>query len=186
MRDAPAILHIVTGISCVRARGHWPRRGGIRESRSERPDAGLQADHRQRRRCASMAAPRLRRSSSALQPRVPGRREHPGMARAGAGRRLRGRLAEVHGGEPAARHTRPCVLSPLRKRLQSAVSRSGGFDPFARSISRRSRQRQGMDDSAGPADRQASARGRRRPSGTVVRVPLATLRARRRNSRRQS
>ena len=185
MRDAPAILHIVTGISCVRARGHWPRPGGIRESRSEGSDAGLQGDDRQRRRRASMAAPRLRRSSSALQPRLSGRGEHPGMARPGAGGRLRGRLAEVHGGEPAARHPRPRVLSPLRKRLQSAVSRSGGFDPFARPIPRRSRERQGLDDRAGAADRQAGARGRRRPGGPVVRVPLATPRARRRNPRCQ-
>ena len=132
-----------------------------------------------------MAAPGLRRSSSALQPRLSGRREHPGLARPGAGGRLRAGLAEVHGGEPAAGHARPRLLSPLRKRLQPAVPRSGRLDPFARPVSRRSRQREGLDDRPRAAHRQARARGRRRPGGPVVRVPPAALRTRRRDPRRQ-
>ena len=95
------------------------------------------------------------------------------------------RLAEVHGGEPAAGHARPRVLSPLRKRLQPAIPRSGRLDPFARPVSRRSRQREGLDDRAGAAHRQARARRRRRPGGPVVRLPPAALRTRRRDPRRQ-
>ena len=129
--------------------------------------------------------PRLRRSSAALQPRLPGRREHPGLAGAGAGGRLRAGVAEVHGGEPAPRHARARVLPPVRERVQPPVPGSAGVDSFARPLSRRSRQRAGLDDRRRSAHRQARARGRCGPCRPVVRVPAPAVRPRRRDPRRQ-
>jgi len=81
---------------------------------SEGFDAGLQRDDRQRGRRAAMAASCLRRSPSALQPRLSGRGEHPRVARPGTGRRLRGSMAKVHGREPAAVRTAARVITPAK------------------------------------------------------------------------
>ena len=65
--------------------------------------------HRQlAHRAAGLSGP-----AAALQQRLPGRREHPGLAAPGRGRRLRGRLADPGAGQPAAGGAWPGLLSPL-------------------------------------------------------------------------
>ncbi len=65
----------------------------------------------------------LCRPAAALQRGLPGRREYPGLARPGAGRRISRRLG---GADPRQSHARgawPGLLSPLRNRLQPQGSR---------------------------------------------------------------
>ena len=105
------------------------------------------------------------RPAAAVQPRLPGRRERPGLAlpRRG-GRRLRARLAQDHGGQPAARGDGPGLLPPVRDRLQPRPARRGGRHQLRRAVPRRRGDPQRLDRRGRrAADRQARARRRRRP-----------------------
>ena len=70
----------------------------------------------------------LRRPAAAVQPRLPGRREHPGAGSTTPRRavRLRARLAHDHGGQPVPRGHGPGLLPPVRDRLQPRPARRGG------------------------------------------------------------
>ena len=137
----------------------------------ERHDPRVQGDDRQGHERHALAAAGLRRLASPLQQRLSRGREHPGVARARAGRPLRGGVAEIHGGEPVSGHARPRLLSPVRERVQSQVPGPAGLDPCARSLSRRSRQQKGLEGPGQAADRQARP-GRRRGAGRACRVPI--------------
>ena len=65
------------------------------------------------------AASDLCRSAAALQPRLPGRGEHPGLARPGPGGQVSRGLGNAGARQPDAGGAWPGLLSPLRKRLQS-------------------------------------------------------------------
>ncbi len=150
-----------------------PERGPFREPDSERPDPRLQGDDRQGHERRALAAPGLRRLPPALQQRLSCGREHPGVARSRAGRPLRGGVAEIHGGEPASRHARPRLLSPLRVVVQSQAARPAGVDPLSRSLSRRPRQRPGLAGRDRAADRQARP-GRRRRARVACPAPTSS------------
>ena len=60
----------------------------------------------------------LCRPAAAVQRRLPGRREHPGLARAHPGGPARAGLAAARRRQPAARDPRARLLPPVRERLQ--------------------------------------------------------------------
>ena len=99
-----------------------------------RPDAACRSNPGEGDRPGAHGAADLRRPPAALQPRLPGRREHPGLARPGAGGPLPRGLASAGARQSAARHARPRLLSPVRETLQpqanstarSASTRSSG------------------------------------------------------------
>ena len=128
--------------------------------------------------------PVYRQPAAAVQPRVPGGREHPGLARSRAGGALRGSLAEVHGAKPAARHARPGLLSPLRERaatgsiLDSPVA-IHSLDRFLGDLA----NEKGWQVPVMPFDRQARAGRRRRSRRAVVRLSPAAHGPRRRDPR---
>ena len=117
----------------------------------------------------------LCRPAAALQRRLPGRREHSGLARSRRIRRLRGRLARADRGQSAARRDGPGLLSPLRNRLQSRADRRGGRHQFGRALPRRRRDRQrlGVSTRRRAETRQARAGRRRRAVRPVRRLSSA-------------
>ena len=94
---------------------------------------------------------------AAVQRRLPGRREHPGLAlrRRGGRRRLRARLAHDHGRQPVPRGDGPGLLPPVRDRLQPRPARRGRRDQLRRAVPRRRGDPAGLD---------GRGRGRRRPA----------------------
>ena len=123
--------------------------------------------------------PRLRPPPAAVQPRLPGRREHPAVALPRRVRRLRGGLARARQGQPAARRDGPRLLPPLRDRLQprrSSTRPSGSTASSASSATRRSGAAGSSTRRCG-ADRQARAGRRRRSVGPVGRLPPGAVAA---------
>ena len=95
--------------------------------------------------------PVLRRPDAAVQRRLPGRREHPGLALPRRGGRLRARLAHDHGGQPVPRGHGPGLLPPVRDRLQPRAARRGGRDQLRRAVPRRRGDPAGLDASRSTA-----------------------------------
>ena len=86
----------------------------------------------------------LRRPVAAVQRGLPGRREHPGLAGAHAGREARGGVACAHGGQSVAGDPRAGLLPPVRERLQPREPRQRRLDPLGRAVPRRPRARAGV------------------------------------------
>ena len=99
-------------------------------------------------------ARRVRRPPAALQPRLPGRREHPAVALRGRGGRrgLRARLAEDHGGQPVPGDHGAGLLPPVRDRLQPRPARRGGRASTRSSASSATRRSSGAGRSRPPAE----------------------------------
>ena len=108
-------------------------RQAVRDHARRRLEPGQQDRHLAHR------ARRLRRPAAAVQQRLPGRREHPGLALRGRGgrRRLRARLAQDHGGQPVPGDHGPGLLPPVRDRLQPRPARRGGRHQLGRALPRR-------------------------------------------------
>ena len=87
------------------------------------------------------AAPGLRRPAAAVQRRLPGGREHPGLARPRQGRRARGSLAPADRRQPVPRDPRPGLLPPVRERLQPRRARRAVSIHGGRALPRRPRHR---------------------------------------------
>ena len=105
-------------------------------------------------------ATRLRAPAAALQPTLPGRREHPAVALPRRGGPATRRLAADHGGQPLPRRDGARLLPPVRDRLQPRPARRGGRHQLGRALPRR------RGDPAGLAGRAS----RRPPSGKRVLV----------------
>ncbi len=73
-------------------------------------------------RFVALGAAGLSRPAAALQQRLPGRREHPGLALSRRERRLCRRLAGADGGQPVARGHGAGLLSSLRRPPATAAS----------------------------------------------------------------
>ena len=99
-----------------------------------------------------------------------GRREHPGLAGAGAGRRLPPGVANADGGQPAAGDPWPGLLSPVRIGLQPGGARLRGVDPCSRTLSRGYGDSGKLERSRSAWHRQAHPRGRRRSERAVGRL----------------
>ncbi len=131
--------------------------------------------------------PGLRRSPAAVQPRLPRRREHPGLAVPRRIGRLRGRLARADRGQSAARGDGARLLPPVRDARATAARstrRSASIRSSASSATRRS-------SAAGSSRRPTAESGKRvlvvgaGPSGLVGGLSPAPARPRRdRSSRR--
>ena len=131
---------------------HPPLRAARR--RRQRHDGEALRDHARRRlepgqqdRHLAHRARRLRRPAAAVQPRLPGRREHPAVALRGRGgrRRLRARLAADHGGQPVPGDHGAGLLPPVRDRLQPRPARRGGRHQLGRALPRRRGDRAGLE-----------------------------------------
>ena len=95
---------------------------------------------RQQDGCVAHEPTVVRRSASALQPRLPCRREHPGLAVSRRVGGLRSRVAGADRGQSAARDHGSRLLSPVRGRMQSrarSTRRSGSIRSSASSATRR-------------------------------------------------
>ncbi len=131
-------------------------------------------------------APGVCRPAAPVQCGLPGGREHPGLARACAGRRARAGLAGARRGQSVRGDPRPGLLPPVREQLQPRQARQRGLDPRRRALPRRSgagarlavRPRRG-------AQRQAGAGDRRRPERAVGCLPPGAARPRGRDPRRR-
>ena len=115
-----------------------PQRGGAADGQALRDHARRRLEPcEQDRLLARRSARSVRPPPAAVQPRLPGRREHPAVALPRRVRRLRGRLARARQGQPAARRDGTRLLPPLRDRLQPRPTRRGGRDPRRRALPRR-------------------------------------------------
>ena len=119
------------------------------------------------------------RPAAALQPRLPGRREHPALALRGRGgrRRLRARLAADHGGQPVPGRHGPRLLPPVRDRLQprrSSTRRSASTRSSASSATRRSSRAGASTSTAAPTGKRVLVVGAG-PSGLSAAYHLARL-----------
>ena len=101
-------------------------------------------DHARRRllagqqdRLVALEPAGLRRPPAAVQPAVPGRRGHPGLAVPRRGRRLRARLAPPGARQPVPGHHGPRLLPLLRERLQPRQARCAGRHQRGRALPRR-------------------------------------------------
>ena len=96
---------------------------------------------------------------------------------AGAGRALRGRLADPGRRQPDAGGARPRLLSPVRGQLQPQAPRQRGQHPRRRALPRRSRDREGLAVRTRDREalRQARLGGGRGPSGLSAAYHLARL-----------
>ena len=116
---------------------------------------------------------RLRRPAAAVQPRLPRRREHPGLAVPRRRRRLRGRLAGADRGQSAARRSwAASATTPARARATAASStrRSASTRSSASSATRRCKRGWKF---APPARRIRQARaGRRRRARRACPPPI--------------
>ena len=136
---------------------------------------------------SASSRPRLRRPAAALQRRLPGRGEHPGLAVAHAGRPARAGLARswsrtirspaIHG--RVCYH--PCESVCNRAELDSAVS-IHSVERFLGDLALEQGWR--FDRPAGP-QRSAGPRRRRRPVRPVRRLPPRPARARGGDPRRR-
>ena len=124
-----------------------------------RDHARRRLEPRQQDRQLAHRAAGLRRPPATLQPRLPRRREHPGLALRGRGGRrgLRARLAEDHGGQPVPGGHGPGLLPPVRDRLQPGAARRGGRDQLGRALPRRRGDPAGLDGDGRRGRRPASA-----------------------------
>ena len=120
--------------------------GRPRDGEAVRDHARRRLEPRQQDGQLAHRAARLPRPDAALQPGLPGRREHPVLAVRGRGgrRRLRARLAADHGGEPLPGRHGAGLLPPVRDGLQSRAARRGGRHQLRRALPRRPRDRAGL------------------------------------------
>ena len=138
-------------------------------------------------RSGARAASGLRRPAAAVQQRLSGRREHPGLARARSGRRGRGRLAAADRRQPVRRDPRPGLLPPVRVELQPQGARRLGVDPRGRALPRGPRQRAEVAvPRSGDPQRSPGARRRLRPVRALGRLPPGPDRARGRRPRQRT
>ncbi len=160
------------------------RRAGKADGQAVRDHARRRLEPGQQDRLLARGAPRLRAPPAALQPRLPGRREHPAVALPRRVRRLRGGLARAGQGQPAARRDGTRLLPPVRDRLQPRAARRRGRHPRRRALPRRRGDQAGLEARRrGRADRQARAGRRRRSVGPLRRLPPGPPRPRRHDPR---
>ena len=113
-----ALIHVnalLTAAGTNAGHGHYPTNDG---AAGARPDPGCRSETAPWRGAIPHALPQLRSTAAALQSRLPRRREHPGLAGAGAGRRLPPGVGDADGGQSAAGDARPGLLPPVRNGLQ--------------------------------------------------------------------
>ena len=109
----------------IRRFGLLEAEGRERERERRRADGQAVCDHTGRRlepgeqdRLMARGTPGVCAPPAALQPRVPGRGEHPAVAVSRRVRRLRGSLARARQGQPAASRDGARVLPPVRDLVQ--------------------------------------------------------------------
>ena len=151
-RRAPTATSAASAARCERRRGATDL--------MDKPFAitlGRRLEPRQQDRLLAHGAPGLRPPPAALQPRLPGGREHPAVALPRRVGRLRGGVARARQRQPAAGRHGPRLLPPLRDRLQPRPARRGRGHPRRRALPRR------RGDPAGLEARQSthSRRGKR-------------------------
>ena len=112
-------------------------RPGEADGQALRDHAGRRLEPREQDRLLAGGAPALRAPPAAVQPRLPGRREHPAVALPRRVRRLRGGVARARQGQPAARRDGTRLLPPVRDGLQPRAARRGGRNPRRRALPRR-------------------------------------------------
>ena len=161
-------------------------RFGLRgtDGQALRHHARRRLEPRQQDRPLAHRAPGLRRPPAAVQQRLPGRREHPGVALPRRGGRLRDRLAAAHGGQPVARPSWDASATTRARPPATAASstrRSASTRSSASSATRRSSRAGRVEPLAAPS-RQARARRRRGPVRAVGRLPPRAPRPRSRRS----
>ena len=143
-----------------------------------RDHARRRFEPRQQDGLLAAGAARVRAPAAAVQPRLPGRREHPAVALPRRVRRLRDRVARAGQGQPAARCDGPRLLPPVRDRLQPRAARRRRRHPRRRALPRRRGDPPGLATDRGRrADRQARARRRRRSLRPVGGLPARAARA---------
>ena len=164
MRTRHAPLKVTSGCQAAatparvdRRRAQWSARCG---NRHERFGAGRHAASGSAARALThgpdpRASSRLRRPVAAVQRRLPGRREHPGVAGAHSGGSARTGLARARQGQPAAGDPRTGLLPPMRERLQPRQPGQRRFDPLRRAVPRRPGAGAGL--AVRPADDRAAA-----------------------------
>ena len=114
----------------------------------------------------------LCRAAAALQPRLPGRREHPGLARACPGGRIPPGVGNADGRQPDAGDARPRLLSPVRDGVQSRRTRRRSVASTRSSASSATWRPRRAGRSRPPRrHRQARAGRRRRSERPVSRLP---------------
>ena len=163
--------------------------GGRSDGEALRDHPRRRLEPRQQDRQLAHRARRVRRPHAAVQPRLPGRREHPAVAlpRRGGRGGLRARLAADHGGQPVPGHHGTGLLPPVRDRLQPRAARRGGGDQLGRALPGRRGDRAGLDGRGrGRALRQARAGGGRRALRAVRRLPPRPPRPRGDDPRRRA
>ena len=166
-----ALIHVnalLTAAGTNAGHGQYPTNDG---AAGARPDPGGRSDAAPWRGAIPHALPQLRLAAAALQSRLPRRREHPGLAGAGAGRRLPPGVGNADGGQSAAGDAWPGLLPPVRNRPATARN----WTPRCRSTrssasSATWRRREGWTMPVGARDRQAHPGGRRRPERPVGRL----------------
>ena len=169
-QTAARLIHVnalLTAAGTNAGHGQYPTNDG---AAGARPDPGCRSETTPRRGAIPHALPQLRGTAASLQSRMPRRREHPGLAGAGAGRRLPPRVGDADGGQSVAGDPRPGLLPPVRNGLQPRGDGLRGVDPHGRALSWRHGDGGTLDDSDGARDRQANPGGRRRPERSVGRL----------------
>ncbi len=102
-----------------------PRSVSGGDGEAVRDHARRRLEPRQQDGRVAHGGPLLRAPAAALQQRMPGRGEHPGLALPRGRGRLRGRLARADGGQPAPGHHGKGLLPPVRDGLQPGPDRRG-------------------------------------------------------------
>mgnify|MGYP003694000073 CR=1 FL=1 len=126
-------------------------------------------------------------SPAPVQPRLPGRRKHPGMAVSRRVRRLRSGVASADRRQSAGRRHGARLLSPVRDLVQPRQARRDGGHQLGRALSRRRSDQARLEVlSAQSRERQARAHRRRRTIGIVRGVSPPAPRPRRQDRRRGS
>ena len=144
---------------------------GAARGQAVRHHARRRLEPRQQDRLVAHVAPGLRRPAAAVQPRLPGRREHPGLALPRRRRRLRGRVAR------ADRRTIRCPRSwaasaTTRARPPAtAAARRGGRHQLGRALPRRRGDQARLEVRAADAGDRASACSSSAPGRRACRRP---------------